>query len=266
MKKIVLLIPFFYLFSSCSEDVSRTITTDLKEEATQFYKFSEAIHESSYLGNISYPDFFRIESKDLPGCPTITRNSENRIIELDYSNVSECEQTNKTPRSGKIILDFSKSNTPDPRWSLTYLEYTFDGTAISGSRQYVNISINENQETYQNLVVELENNLGFQSSGEFSYSIARLNFRPFAVSIRGKIKGTNPAGRDFSLVITEAKEQQFACYRDGWELPQRGKESWIVNRSQSTSLGYTVKFETGSGCNPTVTSTLPDGRLLQLNP
>lgn len=266
MKKILLLIPIFYLFSSCSEDVSRTITTDLTKEAEQFYKFSEAIHESSYLGNISYPDFFRIESKDLPGCPTITRNSENRTIELDYSNASECEQLNKTPRSGKILLDFSQSSTTESRWSLTYLEYTYDGSAIVGSRVFVNISLNENQETYQGLVVELENKLRFQSDGEFSYSIARLSLRPFALSIRGEIEGTNPAGRDFSLVITEAKEQQFACYREGWEMPQRGKESWIVDRSQSKSLGYAVKFETISGCNPTVTSTLPDGRMLQLNP
>jgi hypothetical protein len=68
------------------------------------------------------------------------------------------------------------------------------------------------------------------------------------------------------LVITESKEQLFSCYRDGWELPQTGKESWIVSRGASSSLEYKVSFQASAQCNPVVISTLPDGRTLQLNP
>jgi hypothetical protein len=266
MKKILLLISASVFFWSCTEDVSKEIITDLSQEANQFFRFSEALNESAYLGNISLAEYFRIFSEELPGCPEIILSPGSRIIQLNYSGSQECQQQNKTPRTGKIILDFTLSNTSNPSWSMTYENYFFGKTLIDGVRYFVNPSFNENRETFENLRVELEKNLGFAASGNLSYSVARLGSRPFALSTRGRIEGRNPAGRDFSLVITEAKEQSFSCYRDGWELPQRGKENWIVSRSASSSLDYRVRFEQGTNCNPVVISTLPDGRSLQLNP
>lgn len=203
--------PFFYfsilvLYTSCTEDVSRNINTDLTQEADQFFQFSEALSESSYLGNISYPDYFRISSEELPGCPAIIRRTEKRIIELDYSNPQKCDQPNKTPRKGKIILDFALSNTPEMSWTLKYEGYIFGTTQIEGIRNFSTLSFGENTEKIENLRIELDKNLGFIFSGSFSLSVARLSSRPFALSTRGRIEGTNPAGRDFSLVITQAKE------------------------------------------------------------
>jgi hypothetical protein len=218
------------------------------------------------LGNISFGDYFRISADELPGCPMITRDIDSRRIELDYSNPQECEHLNTTPRSGKIILDFSLSNTPDPSWKLSYEDYTFGTTKMVGTRYFINTSFNENQENLENLKITLDNDLGFVLNGTLNYSVARLSARPFALSTRGRVEGTNPAGRNFTSTITGAKEQLFSCYREGWELPQSGSESWIVTRSQSGSLEYMVRFETTDGCDPTVISTLPDGRTLQLNP
>jgi hypothetical protein len=266
MKKIYLLLSLSFLSFSCSEDVSREISTDLGIEALQFFQFSEMMWESNYLGNISYPDYFRISSAELPGCPTINRTTSSRIIELDYSNSVECQQENKTPRSGKIILDFTLSNSSNPTWTLTFESYTFDGIKIQGFKQFRNLSFNENEESFENISVELGGNLGFIAKGNFAHSISRLSFRPFGLSSRGRIDGKNPAGRDFSLVITESKEQVFSCYRDGWELPQTGRESWIVSRGATSSLEYEVSFQASEACDPLVVSTLPDGRTLQLNP
>lgn len=266
MKNNLYLFLLFLFYSSCTEDVSRNINTDLTQEADQFFQFSEALSESSYLANISFTDYFRISSEELPGCPTITRNLEKRIIELDYSSPSECEQLNKTLRKGKILLDFSLAGSTNPKWTLTYEGYTFGITQLEGQREFSNLSLGENTESIENLKIILDRNLNFILSGSFSYSVARLSFRPFALSTRGRINGTNPAGRDFSLVITKAKEQLFSCYREGWELPQTGGETWIISRGNSRSLDYIVKFETNDGCDPTVVSTLPDGRSLQLNP
>lgn len=266
MKNLLFFSLILLIHSSCTEDVSRNINTDLTQEADQFFRFSGVLSESSYLGNLSYDDYFRINSEELPGCPNIIRSVGSQKIELDYTNSQECEQPNKTPRSGKIIIDFSTDEDSVPNWTVNYENYFFKETEISGLRSFSNPSFNENQETFENLKIVLENDLGFVTSGTFSYSVAEINFRPFALSSRGRIEGTNPAGRDFSLVITEAKEQLFSCYRDGWELPQSGKEIWIISRSPSRSLEYMVKFENNEGCDPRVISTLPDGRSLQLNP
>lgn len=266
MKKYILLISFSVLLMSCAEDVSKDISTDLIQEADQFFSFSQAFNESNYLGNISFSDYSRITSAELPGCPTISQIPESRIIELDYSSPAECDQENAIPRTGKIILDFTLSNIATPSWSLTYENYSFDGIKIEGIRQFEGLSLSENQESFENITVELEKNLSFVFQGTLSYSTARLSLKPFALSTRGKIEGRNPAGRDFSLSITEAKEQLFQCYREGWALPQSGKESWNVFRGGTKNLAYQVSFQGTEDCNPVVISTLPDGRTLQLNP
>lgn len=266
MNKLLILISASIFFWSCTEDVSKDITTDLLQESDQFFQFSRALSETAYLGNIALGEYFRTFPEELPGCPEIIRSPGSRIIQLNYSNPQECQQPNKTPRTGKIILDFTLSNTSNPSWSMTYENYSFGKTLINGVRWFINPAFNENQETFENLSIKLEKNLGFVASGKFSYSVARLGFRPFALSTRGRIEGRNPAGRNFSLVITEAKEQLFSCYRNGWELPQSGKESWIISRGTSNSINYTVKFESSISCNPVVISTLPDGRTIQLYP
>lgn len=266
MKKFIVLISVSLFFISCSEDVSKDISTDLTQEADQFFRFSRALGESTYLGNISYPDYSRITSAELPGCPSIIKSPDSKIIVLDYTSPMECEQPNPIPRTGKIILDFTLFNTLTPTWSVTYENYLYDGIAIKGIRQFEGLSLNENQESFENLTIEFEKNLSFIINGDLSYSTSRLSFKPFALSIRGLIEGRNPAGRDFSLVITEAKEQLFQCYREGWVLPQTGKESWIVSRGGSKSIDYAVSYENSADCNPVVVSTLPDGRTLQLNP
>ncbi|OOG79001.1 hypothetical protein [Algoriphagus sp. A40] len=266
MKKYLILILVSFLFWSCAEDVNKEINTDLTQEAAQFFQFTEAIGESSYLGNIPFVDYSRITSAELPGCPSITISPNSRIIELIYGTSSECIQQNISPRTGKIVLDFTLSNTTLPTWSLTYENYSVDGIQIEGVRHFTGLSLNENQETFENLTVELNKSLSFTINGTFSYSTSRSSLKPFALSTRGKMEGRNPAGRNFSLVITEAKEQLFQCYREGWTLPQSGKESWIVSRGNSSDLEYKVNFQGTEDCNSMVVSTMPDGRTLQLNP
>jgi len=266
MKNLLSFVLLISILISCTEDVSRNINTDISKEANQFFHFSKALGESGYLGNISFGDYFRITSDELPGCPLITRNTTTRTIILDYSLPQDCEHLNSIPRTGKIILDFGLSNTAEASWTMTYEDYTFGGTRIEGTRYFKNTSFNENQELVENLKITLEPNLGFVVNGMLFYSVARLSARPFALSTRGRVEGINPAGRNFTSAITGAKEQLFSCYREGWELPQSGSESWIVSRGSLSGLEYMVMFETKEGCNPTVISSLPDGRTLQLNP
>ena len=266
MKKYLILLSTSLLLGACSEDVGKEINTDLVQEAEQFFGLSEAFGESSYLGNLTYEDYLRIVSAELPGCPTIIHNPDTKIIELDYSSPQECEQENTASRTGKIILDFTLADSEDPNWSLAYDSYTFKGSELTGTRMFIQLSSSENQESFENLTIKSDQELTFVAEGELSYVISRSNLTPVSLTTRGQIKGRNPAGRNFSLVITEAKEQLFQCYSASWELPQRGKESWIVSRTASSSVDYRVSFEPTETCNPVVISTLPDGRSLQLNP
>jgi hypothetical protein len=266
MKKTFLFLFFVMIFNSCTEDVSREINTELTREAEQFFQFTEVLSETNYLGNISYQDYFRLNSKDLPGCPTLIRSLNSRIIQLDYSNPVDCEKENKNLRSGKISVDFSLSTSTNPSWTLTFEDYSFDGIKIQGSKRFKTLSTTENQESFENLQVELSGNLGFSASGTLTHAIERENFRPFRLSTRGKIEGKNPVGREFNLVINASKTQLFSCLDKGWILPQSGSESWIVSRGSGGSLDYKVSFQSGLECNPVVIATLPDGRSLQLNP
>jgi hypothetical protein len=68
------------------------------------------------------------------------------------------------------------------------------------------------------------------------------------------------------LVITEPKEQLFACYRNGWYLTQSGKEVVRISRGGTSEVSHSYSYQTPTGCNPTVIVTLPDGRALPINP
>ncbi len=266
MVRLYIFLFIFLLASSCTEDESKTISTDLSTEAIQHFNLSKAFSESNYLGNISYQDYFRISSSELPGCPTIERSLQSRIITLDYSKPLECTQENNKPRTGKIILDFTLSNSTSPTWILTYEDYSVDGIKVSGERQFRAITSNETEASFENLEVELPNNLAFLIKGKLNHSISRANFRPFGLSTRGSIEGVNPAGRTFTLVITEPKEQLFACYRQGWFLTQTGEESLKISRGIDRDVVHTTTYQTSTGCNPSVITILPDGRNFQLNP
>ena len=251
---------------SCTEEVSRDINTDLTQEAAQLFSLSEAIGEGSYLANISPTEYDSIISEQLPGCPAIVFSEDSTKISFDYSLALDCEEENKIARSGKIVLDFSDYDSISPTWTMRYEEYSYGGTRMEGLRIFKSLSWDENQEMFENLSVKLEKNLGFMVDGNFSYSVYRADLKPQSLSARGKIEGINPAGREFAIVTSSAKEQRFECYGFGWVLPFSGSDSWTVSRTGHSSLDYQVSFQNTDTCNPTVTAKLPDGRSLQLHP
>ena len=233
------------------------------QEADQFFTLSEIVNESSYLGNFTFGDFFRFTSSSLPGCPTLSLNSQTLEITLDYSKVESCDQQNQAHRAGKIILDFSQANSNNPTWTMKYDGYSFQKTKIEGTRFFKRLSTSQNSETFENLTITTEKNLGFQIKGTYTYFLSRFNFRPFGISYVGRHEGINPAGRTFVQSITEAKELYIACYSEGFTLPQKGKENWRVFRG-STDLNYSVSFLSTQDCLIQVKAILPDGRNLDL--
>jgi hypothetical protein len=266
MKKYLILLTVSLAFWSCIEEPSRDITTDLGQEANQFFGFSEAMAESTYLGNLAYSDYTKFLPGELPGCPAIVLTPDSRIVTLDYSNLEECVQENREARTGQIVLDFTFSNLANPTWTMSYTDYTFDGIKIQGTRTFRGLAAGENEENFENLKIELTNNLNFIADGTLSHKVTNADFVPVSLSSLGRIEGKNPAGRNFFLTITEAREQLFTCYQQGWHLPRKGQESWVVARGASNSENYVTNVQSSESCNPVVVSTLPDGRTLQLNP
>jgi hypothetical protein len=265
MKSGFLAFSFVLILASCSEDTSDEIHTDLIQEANQFFLLSEAVNESSYLGNISYFDYFRIVAGSLPGCPKIQIDPDQRKVVLDYTQTDFCDQPIKSPRSGKIILDFSRLTIGPGFWSLEYQNYSFQKVIIEGKREYEKLSNSQNSETFQNLRIITENKLSFQISGSYTYFVARFNSRPFGISFVGSHEGINPAGRSFLQSITEPKEQYINCYSEGSGLPSVGQENWKVTRGKS-EIGYQVSYETSTGCKTKVNAILPDGRTYEIRP
>ena len=252
-------------FWGCSEDISHKIATDLTKEAEQFFLVSEVIGENSYLGNLTFSDYFRLDTTSLPGCPILTFDSDLRTITLDYDAVESCEQTTLKERSGKILIDFSLANSDLETWIVTYQDYHYQKTKIEGSRIYKRLSTSQNAESFENLKITTSADLHFELKGSFTYFISRFTFRPFAISYIGKMEGINPVGRDFTLTITEAKEQYINCYSEGWILPVVGKENWKVSRGDS-EIAYQVSYEEAEDCDTQVKAVLPDGRIYSLTP
>lgn len=266
MKKLFIYFLILSLLSSCNEEISRDISTDLSKEADQFFDFSTAINEGSYLGNFSYPDYFRTQSQSLPGCPKIEIDQTLRLITLDYDAVDSCTQEKNFKRKGKIRLDFSQSNTQIATWWMEYMDYHFENSEITGKREFKALSTSQNQEKFENLKFKTDTDLSFVANGTNTYFVSRFSFRPFAISFVGTMEGINPAGRKFTQTLTKAKEVYINCFSEGWILPFEGEENWTVDRGIGRELAYKFDFSSEGQCDPVVTVLLPDGRNLVFNP
>ncbi|GMQ30514.1 hypothetical protein [Algoriphagus confluentis] len=266
MKNLLFPLLFLGLFCSCNEEIGREISTDLSEEVRQFYTLSTALTEGSYLANFTYGDYFRLQSESLPGCPKIEIDQSLRLITLDYDSVDSCMQERNFSRKGKIRIDYSLSNTQISTWWMEYEDYHFDKSRIQGTRQFQSLSPNQNQESFENLRLITDTNLSFTAKGSHTYFISRFSSRPFAISFVGTIEGINPVGRRFKQTLSGAKEVFINCYSEGWILPFEGEETWTVERGATRELSYKIAFSSEEECNPLVNATLPDGRILILNP
>lgn len=267
MKKRILYIFFSLIFLvSCKEDEDRVISTDLPTEASQLFVVSNAWSEAIFFSQISIEQYSNADSLYLPGCPEILVDKTAERVTLTFDPETACEQTGTSKRSGKLILDLAQSDSENSVWFLEYENYTFEDASIDGIRTFSKNSSGEITETFETLTHKTKNELTHQFGGDLTHTLSLVNGILVGLNSNGIINGKNPAGRNFTFVLSETRELLFSCFQDNQLFPVAGKETWQVSRSETAQVVYNLTYESKENCNVEAYVLLPDERRLLLNP
>lgn len=268
MKRIL---PFFFglllFFSiSCQEDADKVIRTDLSVEANQLLETSSNWGESLFFAMLNFEDYQQMQSEFFPGCPEIQVSDGDRRVVLDFTNKKGCDEDDKTFRSGKIILDFSKKTSSPSLWTMNYENYTYKGFKIEGTRTFSFNNLSQIKESFENLTFQSEKGLNTILSGNFFHNLTFVGGNLSSLKTTGQLQGKNPAGRSISMEIQTLREEQFQCFlTDEPGLPNSSVEVWEISRTSSQVVSHTLFYKSTNPCLIQVEALLSDGRRLQLN-
>jgi hypothetical protein len=262
---------FYLIFSlifliSCKEEEEKIISTDLAIEASQLAKASNAWSEGLFFALIPYDQYTLMQSQDLPGCPKIQVEKEQKLVVLSFDINPTCDQKGKSKRSGKIILDFALADSAVPTWFLEYDLYDFEEVSIDGIRTFSKRADGSVKENFEFLKHATKNGITHQFGGNLLHAMLEKNNLPINVNTSGIISGRNPVGRDFSMDFGAKRSMSFSCFSQNLLTPLEGVERWQVSRGDASPIQYQLTYESKSDCNSDAYLLFPDGKRLLLNP
>ena len=262
---LIILVP---ILMSCEEDEDKVIQTDLPTEANELFNISKAWNESLYFALISWEEYQKLDSLNLPSCPTIQLDENNKKVTLGFLSSNTCDQSGEFTRKGKIIIAFdTTAANPNRKWSMKYDEYIFGTDSIKGIRNFSSEDALVFSEEFDEISNKTDKNLTTEFSGKFVHTKTFIKDSLVSLSSVGRITGTNPAGRNFQIILDSPVKHSISCYQQNEILPNSGKENWYVARGGNSEVSYLTTYELlVDGCRSAVNTMLPDGRKLLLNP
>ena len=253
-----------FVFISCSEDVERQIQTDLTIESQQLLNTSLAWGESTYFGMISWGTYQTLTSAQLPGCPLISLDLEARKVTLDFDQSAECNQAGPWKRTGKIQLEFTNSSLIQGEVVMIFNEYTFGGIQLKGTKVFTRKDLRNFSEKSDQLILTDSKKLSHYLDIQTNHLASFINLRPLGYISTGKIQGTNPAGRTFTIELGQGRPYLSACLESNWAIPISGQETWEISRDGNRLANYAIQYAADSACRATILAILPDGRTQSL--
>lgn len=253
-----------FVFVSCSEDVERQIQTDLIIESQQLLSASLVWGESTYFGMISLGTYQTLNSSQLPGCPLISLDSETPKVTLDFDQSAECSQAGPWKRTGKIQLEFTNSSLIQGEVVMTFIDYTFGGIQVKGTKVFTRKDLRNFAESSDQLILTDSQKLSHYLDIQTNHLVSFINLRPLGHISTGKIEGTNPAGRSFSIDLGQGRPYLSACLESNWVIPISGQETWTISRVENQFANYSIQYAADSACRALIQAAFPDGRTQSL--
>jgi hypothetical protein len=260
--KNFLLLLITLLSLSCQEDEAKIIQVDLSIESNQLFRVSTVWGESLYFGLLGFGNFSLVSSEELPGCPDVLVESQLNRVTLTFDPSTDCNQSGKVKRVGKVVLQYSLLSNLTTKWTMTYQDYMFENDTIKGTREFSVINSNQVKESFTELKTTSNKRVSYTFSGSLNHSLSKLRLKLIGISSSGIISGINPAGRLFTTELSSPREALVTCYTQNEILPVSGKETWTVSRGQNRDVVHTIDYETSGTCDVTATVKLSDGRNL----
>jgi len=253
----------FLLLSGCIEEDIKRLQTNQSFEAEEAYLISSLLDEQLY--QIWQPFSFFSDSESvasIPGCPEVTVDATENTVTLAYQS-SVCEDDSGT-RSGSLILSYVFLPQPQGyRLHVAYVDYTFDGNRITGTRDLTIAAQNRDtrvlSDTGSSILIQFEN----QSSSRVNFNFLHELSISSAQVRQGKSTGTgtgrNWAGREVSWEVSVPKVFPLDCEGRSRPRPKEGQETWTVTRGAAAAVVHGLTFFSTPECTTHTILRLDEG-------
>lgn len=262
MKQCTPLVLLIFLFS-CNLDTNKDLQIDQSFEGEEAYWVSKTLDEHIYLPFYDFSVYANVAFTDsLPGCPTISIDSEQYIVTIDY-DTPNCED-GSTDRQGKLQIQYSSiSNNINSTIKITYDGYQTSNTTIEGFRffQVTNKTATELllQENADSLLLIDENESSTKLVLDLVHGGKIRNNSLTELNISGSLTGRNWGGNQIEATILKPKIINQACISQLGFYAVSGEERWTFTRSENTQVTHQLNYSNTEGCETTTTIKLAEG-------
>ena len=152
---------------------------------------------------------------------TLTNNTWPKIVTFDFG--TGCTNSNEVTRSGKIIATFSSPmTTTNSSLTITFNNYTVNGTTVGGTKVVTNSGQNQTTRNYVfthvvsnatlvNAATGLDLSWNSTKKFEWTQGIETPTRSDDVFSITGSASGTNSKGNTFTKLVTKPLIRQLVC-------------------------------------------------------
>jgi hypothetical protein len=234
------------ILSGCIEEDIRRLQTDQSFEGEEAYLISSLLDEHLFL--LWQPFSFYSDSTKIaaiPGCPIVQLDIAKNEVILNFDGVVCVQQQGK--RSGRLVLHY----TPLPitqgyRLLVTYLNYTYEGNRLTGSRTLTIIAQNRDRRVFSDVSTDLLIHAKNSSSSRIVFNLSHTLSIAADQIVRGTSagggEGRNWVGREMQWEIKEPKQFTAECLNKYRARPGLGQETWTVTRSGTTNVVHLLTF------------------------
>ncbi|MFD2202738.1 hypothetical protein [Shivajiella indica] len=266
IQKFLFPILVIFIFSSCSLDIDKNISTDLQVEGKEIFNISFTLEEAYFFAFRTLDNYKTADTLDIPGCPVISINEEMRKVTLEFDSLRECSNSASLLRSGKIHIEYLNTNSLESTTRLEYENYKVRDIKVEGRRDFKQVrsllNPNRRTEVFTDLLLidEFESSSRINGNYEFQLSFQNGELSEFLCS--GSLEGRNITGRPITMNPEANKRYLVNCILSGNYLPNQGSEKWQIFRNETGSTSHTMVYETEPECQNSGKLTLYDSRIM----
>ena len=262
MKKLLMLaIVSAFVFSSCNDEdggVSDALVDQLDMDTEAALEAAEedvsSIIEAG-MADLLEGDGGRIERDRLLDCATVTKDTINRVLTIDYG--TGCEGPNGRVRKGQVIISYTdKRLIPGASRSVSLVDFYIDEVQIEGTRTVTNVSASlDDHPTFNSTLVggklTFEDETSATRDANHTRTWIRAN-NPLEdeSTVEGGASGVRRDGTSYVIEIIEPLVYKRDCRRGRVFIPVQGIK-------QITSGDNVAIIDFGDGtCDNEVTITI----------
>src|SRR5690606_4884364 len=273
MTYLITILACLALLTPCLAGQEKRLQTGQKFEGEEILNLSYSIGEHPPYA-FQPLTFFQDtpNSANIPGCPMVVVNDAAMEVVLTFGQ-EDCS-SNRALRNGKLILRYFSDTIQatdstlhlSQKVGVRYDDSWVRGVKIEGRRLLTQVHTLSADyallDSLSDLMILDANRSSSKFNGVMLHQAVVENDSLLRFTTTGAGTGRNLAGRSFTMEVNEPKRFTASCFQAGFQVPESGQETWVIERTASPDVIHKVIYVKAEDCNHTAQFQLYDGNEL----